>query len=114
MVGILNYAGLGFITLAHLVGLIMAILLLVKIKGTPAILATVAFALLFLLDIGNILRSTFPFLDKLIVNQVNMSSIGAVMGSFNCCCSIFSLAATICLIIAIWQAVSGNAEEGSE
>jgi hypothetical protein len=28
----------------------------------------------------------------------------------SCCCGLFQLAAFVCLIVAIWQAVSGKAE----
>jgi hypothetical protein len=93
--------------LAHLAGLVVAIILLVKHKGTAAILATVAFALLFIQDIGAVAR--LAFLDDLIFRQAAANTVRWVVGGFNCCCGFLDLAAIVCLIIAVWQAVSGAA-----
>jgi hypothetical protein len=99
------------LTLAYLAGLIAAILLLVKVKGTPAILATVAFAVLFLLGIGQIAR--LAFLERLVFEQFRPGQIVWAGGGFNCCCGILQLAAIVCLIIAVWQAVSGAKQGGT-
>ncbi len=98
--------------LVHLVGLIVAIILLVRVKGTPAILATVAFGLLLVQDIGLIVRSTF--LDQYIVRQMGFRTISWAMGGLGCCCNLFNLAAFACLIIALWQALSGQTVEEAE
>ena len=99
--------------LAYLVGLIVSIILLVKVKGTPAILSTVAFALLFLQNLGSaIFRSAV--VTKLVYGNTS-GQTGLWIGTgTNCCCGILNLAAIVCLIVAIWQAVSGNAEESLE
>ena len=98
--------------LAHLAGLIVAIILLVRVKGTPAILATVAFGLLLVQDIGLIVRSAF--LDQYIVRQMGFRTISWAMGGLGCCCSLFNLVAFVCLIIALWQALSGQTVEEAE
>ena len=98
--------------LVHLAGLIVAIILLVRVKGTPAILATVAFGLLLVQDIGLIVRSAF--LDQYIVRQMGFRTISWAMGGLGCCCSLFNLAAFVCLIIALWQALSGQTVEEAE
>ncbi len=99
-------------TLTHLAGLVVAIMLLRKAKGTPAILATVAFGVLFVQDVGQIIRRIF--LDNVVRNVTRIQGIWEMN---NCCCGIFELAAIICLVIAIWQAASGAgtiAEEADE
>jgi hypothetical protein len=98
--------------LVHLAGLIVAIILLVRVKGTPAILATVAFGLLLVQDIGLIVRSTF--LDQYIVRQMGFRTISWAMGGLGCCCNLFNLAAFVCLIVALWQALSGQTVEEAE
>jgi hypothetical protein len=105
----LTYVNLVILTLANLAGLVVAIILLTKVKGTPAILAAVAFGLAFLHYVGWIMRTAF--LDRLIFREMNYSTVPWASGGLNCCCGIFQLAAIVCLIIAIWQAVSGDAVE---
>lgn len=101
----LSYAPLIALTLAYLAGLVVAILLLVKVKGTPAILATIAFGLLFILGVGQIAR--LAFLDQVVRKQLSQIRWG--IGGFDCCCGILQLAAIVCLIIAIWQAIKPTA-----
>ncbi len=105
-----NYIPLVVSILAHLAGLIVAIILLVKHKGTAAILATVAFALLFIQDIGAIVR--LAFLNDLLFRQMAPRALRWVTGGLNCCCSLLDLAGIICLIVALWQAVVGPKEGG--
>jgi len=107
-----NFIPFAVTLLAHLAGLIVAIILLVKVKGTPAILATVAFGLLLIQDVGTIMRLTF--LDQYIIRQMSFRTISWAMGGLGCCCNIFNLAAFVCLIIALWQALSGQAVEEAE
>jgi hypothetical protein len=106
----LSYVTLIALTLAYLAGLVVAILLLVKVKGTPAILATVAFGLLFILGLGQIAHAAF--LERLVLDQLRPGQARWGIGSLNCCCGTLQLAAIVCLIIAIWQAVSGPKQEG--
>lgn len=104
----LAYIMQAVLILTHLAGLVVSIILLAKKKGTPAILATAAFGLLFLLDIGHILRASF--LDRALFDAIRSASgIGWASGGLTCCCGIFDLAAIVCLIIAIWQALSSRA-----
>ena len=109
----LNYVNLAVFTIAHLAGLVVAIILLLKVKGTPAILATVAFGLSFIQDIGAIMR--VAFLDRLIIRQVVIGgSVPWAMGGLGCCCGALDLIAIICLIVALWQAVSATGGEGEQ
>ena len=105
----MNYVNLAVFTIAHLAGLVVAIILLLKVKGTPAILATVAFGLLFIQDIGAIMRSTF--LDRLIIRQMVAGRTLWALNGLGCCCGALDLIATVCLIVAVWQAVSATAAE---
>ncbi len=100
----LYYISFALMILAHLVGLVVAIILLARKKGLPAVLATVAFALLFLLDIGRIIN--VAFLRRVLLQAVQSPrAIPWVSGSLDCCCGIFDLAAVILLIVALWQAL---------
>ena len=89
--------------LMHLTGLVVAIFLLVRAKGRAAILAAVGFALLVLISIGQIVL-TLPPVGREFYRVGGQWSVWV----YNCCCSIFDIAAVACLIVAIWQAVSGT------
>ena len=83
--------------LAHLVGLVIAIFLLVRTKSKAAILAAVGFGLFALINLGQIMQPLLPF-----------GRAGQWLPwVLSCCCSMFDLAAIGCLIVAFWQAVSG-------
>jgi hypothetical protein len=91
-------------TLAYLAGLVLAIILLVKSKAKAAILAAVAFGLLL---VRHVIAWWFSIpLHRFIYDVIDPDPAQWVVGAFNCCCSLIQLAAIICLIIAIWQAVS--------
>lgn len=107
----INYILQAAFTLAHLAGLVVAIILLVRHKGTAAILATIAFALLFIQDIGTIAR--MAFLDDLVFRQMAPRALRWATGGLNCCCGVLDLAGIICLIVAIWQAVVGTRQGGT-
>ena len=85
--------------LAHLAGLAIAIFLLVRTKSKAAILAAVGFGLLALVDLGQIVQSVLPLGGQL---------SRWLPWVLSCCCSMFDLAAIVCLIVALWQAVSGT------
>jgi len=108
----LNIIRLIVVALAYLAGLIAAIILLTRKKGTPAILAAVGFGLGFLQQIGAILQGTF--LSRMLYRQVDPASARYVGGGLNCCCGLFGVAAVVCLIIAIWQALSERALAADE
>ncbi len=99
--------------LAHLAGLVVAILLWVRRKGTAPMLATAAFALLFLLDIGGALRSG-AIEQPLLRAFGTPRSLPWVLGGLNCCCSFLDVVAIVLLIVALWQALSGGAEAEEE
>jgi hypothetical protein len=92
--------------IAHLAGLVVAIILLNRAKSTPATLGAVSFGVLFLQDIGRILRRLF--LDNVMRNLTGIRGIWEVN---NCCCGIFQVAAIVCLVVAVWQAISGDGTE---
>jgi hypothetical protein len=88
--------------LAHLAGLAVAIFLLIRSKGKAAILAALGFALLILINIGQIVLALPPVSGWLF-------SVGPwLIWALYCCCSILDMVAIACLIIAIWQAVLGT------
>ncbi|MGB9775705.1 MAG: hypothetical protein ACPLYD_12595 [Anaerolineae bacterium] len=86
---------------AHLAGLVVAVLLLVRRKGTAPILATAAFALLVILDAAQIVQTTLlPAIARQIRAPRVLPWIG---GSAHCCCGLLALVAWGCLIAAIWM-----------
>jgi hypothetical protein len=91
--------------LAYLAGLVVAIFLVVRAKGRAAILAAVGFALLTLVSIGQIVLA-LPSVSR------EFYRVGLwLVWVLNCCCSIFDIAAIACLIVAIWQAMSGTGSQ---
>ena len=105
----LTYVSFALFLIAHLAGLVAAIILLTRIKGTPAILATVAFGLLFVQDIGVIMRTAF--LNRLIFQRMAFRTLPWAQGGLDCCCGLFDLIAVVCLIVALWQAISATSAE---
>jgi hypothetical protein len=90
--------------LAYLAGLIVAIILLVRTKARAATLALVGFALLMLITLGQIVLS-LPQLTREFVR------VQWLVWVLSCCCSVLDLAAIVCLIVAIWQAVTGAGKQ---
>ena len=86
--------------LAYLAGLLVSIILLVRSKARAAILSAVAFGLMLLMHLfaSPIANLVFDVLDSDLAHTS--------LWGFDCCCSALQLAAIVCLIIAIWQAVS--------
>jgi hypothetical protein len=89
--------------LVHLAGLVVAIILLIRIKGTAAILATVGFALLTVISLGLIVVNI-----PAVAAQLFQAGVWSLWVS-NCCCGLLEVGAIVCLIIALWQALSGTA-----
>lgn len=98
------------ILLVHLAGVVVAVILLVRRRSTPAILALVGFGVLFVVDIANFGRSP---LVGLLARQGGMNWLWIANTGIGCCCSIFDVAAIVCLIVALWQAVSGSSVKES-
>jgi len=96
------------ILLVHLAGVVVAIILLVRRGGTPAILALVGFGVLFILDLASFGRGP---LVELLAGQARQLVV--VSTGLSCCCSVLDVAAVVCLIVAIWQAVSGPGAKGA-
>jgi hypothetical protein len=90
--------------LAYLAGLIVAIILLVRTKARAATLALVGFALLMLITLAQIVLS-LPQLTREFVR------VQWLVWVLSCCCSVLDLAAIVCLIVAIWQAVTGTGKK---
>ncbi len=97
------------VLLVHLAGVVVAVILLVRRGGTPAILALVGFGVLFLSDLVGLGRG--PLIGALAgqTRQLVLVSSGV-----NCCCSVVDVAAIVCLIVALWQAVSGTSSGAVE
>ena len=103
---LLHYIATALITLAHLAGLVVALLLLSRKKGTAAVLATVAFALLVLLDVGRIVETTLS--HRLLPQIARAARVGPwIAGGADCCCSLLDLGAIGCLIAALWKGLGG-------
>ena len=99
------------ILIVHLAGLVVAIILVIRHKSTPAILALVGFALRFILDLTNFGRSS---LIRLLADQMGMRQFLAANTGIGCCCSVIDVIAFVCIIIALWQAVSGAAQAAEQ
>lgn len=95
---------------AHLAGLVIAIILLVRHKGTAPILAMAAFALLVLLDAARLVQTNF--LPELIRGIRHPRAALWIGNSTACCCGLIDLIAWGCLIAAIWVGMS-RPEEGA-
>ncbi|MFN3761770.1 MAG: hypothetical protein ACK4WK_01035 [Anaerolineae bacterium] len=86
--------------LIHLAGLVVAVFLLVRRKGTAPILATIAFALLVILDAARIVETA---LLPAIVRQMRAPrALPWIGGGTTCCCGLLDLVAWGCLIAAFW------------
>jgi hypothetical protein len=98
------------VLLVHLAGMVVAIVLLVLQQGrrTAGVLALIGFALLLILDLASFAQGTLiRFLSRR-----TPAGIGFAHISVACCCSVFDIAAIVCLIVAIWQAMSSTGTEG--
>ena len=92
--------------LAHLTGVAVAIILLVRLESrrTPAVFALLGFALLSILDLANVARGPLiRLLSHRTVSGIRLASVGV-----GCCYSVFDVVAVVCLIVAIWQAALGR------
>lgn len=92
------------ILLAHLAGIVVAVILLVRHGGTPAILALIGFGVLFVADLAGFAGGPLVGLLASQTRQFLIANVGV-----GCCCSVLDVVAIVCLIVAIWQAVSGAA-----
>jgi hypothetical protein len=63
---------------------------------------------MLLLDVASLARG--PLIN--LVTHRTASGIRLAVASVGCCCSVFDVIATVCLIVAIWQALTGAAGEG--
>jgi len=93
------------ILLVHLAGVVVAVILLVRHRSTPAILALIGFGVLFIVSLADLGRGP---LIGLLAQQAGMQRFWIANASVGCCCSVFDVAAFVCLIVAIWQAVSAT------
>ncbi len=93
--------------LAHLGGVIAAIMLLSrhKQKQSPALLALIGFGVLLLVDLASFARA--PLVNLIIRQTRGAQRFLTVNTSIGCCCSVIDVAAIVCLILALWQAISG-------
>ena len=98
--------------LVHLVGVVVAVVLLVKRErpSAPAVLALTGFGLLVLLDaLGFVRGPLIAFITQRTAVGVRLAASGV-----GCCCSGLDVVATACLIVALWKGLSqGDNLEGS-
>lgn len=95
--------------LAHLAGLVVAVLLLVRRKGTAPILATAAFALLVILDAARIVETAL--LPAIARQMRTLRALPWLGGGTTCCCGLLDLVAWGCLIAALWLGIGQPAAE---
>ena len=95
------------ILLAHLAGLVVSIILLVRHKGTAAVLALIGFAVRLILDLASFGR---PSLTRLLAQRGGVRGFLAASTGVGCCCSVIDVVAIVCIIVALWQALSGGVE----
>jgi hypothetical protein len=109
--GLLNLLPAIPVLLAHLAGMVVAVILLIRQQGrhTAGLLALIGFALLVILDLGSFARGRLVRL----LSHRTATGIRLAHISVACCCNIFDVAAIVCLIVAIWQAISGTGTEGA-
>ena len=93
--------------LAHLAGVVVAVLLLTRRGGTPAILALVGFAVSAVVDIP---RIVFPLIQTRFFTMApdTFRTVTTGMTVTGCCCSVLDVGAVVCLIIAIWQTMQAE------
>ncbi|MGD8996551.1 MAG: hypothetical protein PVH80_00455 [Anaerolineae bacterium] len=92
------------VLLAHLAGMVAATILLVRQQGkrAAATLALIGFGLLVILDLANSAQGPLiRLLSRQTATGVRLAHISVI-----CCCSLLDVAAIVCLIVAIWQAMS--------
>jgi hypothetical protein len=90
--------------LAYLAGLVLAIILAVRAKAKAATLAAIAFGLLLVKHLAAWWFS-IPIYN-LVYDVIEGSFANWVVSGLDCCCGVLQLAAVVCLVIAVWQAVS--------
>ncbi|MFO7740939.1 MAG: hypothetical protein R6X31_01375 [Anaerolineae bacterium] len=110
--GFVNVLPLFPVLLAHLAGVVVAIILLVRSEGrrTPATLALLGFALLSALDLAKAAQG--PLIGLL--SRRTATGIRLVTAGVGCCYSVFDVTAVLCLIIAIWQAMRRHSARKAE
>ena len=93
------------VLLAYLGGAIVALILVIRQRSLPAILALIGFTVLAAMVLFNFLRA--PVIEFM-VRRGPFRHLGLAHASLGCCCSVFDVAAIACLIIALWQALTGR------
>ena len=99
------------VLLVHLAGMVVATMLLVRQQGerTAGLLALIGFAVLLILDLAGFAQGTLiRFLSRRTATGIRLAHI-----SVACCCSILDIAAIVCLIVAIWQAMLSTGSKGA-
>ena len=98
--------------LAHLAGVAVAIVLLVRQRerSLAAILAGAGFALLLLTDLAAFARG--PLIN--LISHRTRGGIRLAVTGVGCCCSVVDVAAIVCLIVALAQALSTPKPQGAQ
>lgn len=99
------------VILVHLAGVIVAGILIIRRDGsaTAPVLALIGFGLLLVLDVANFARG--PVIGQLL-RRTAVGDRAAVTG-VSCCCGLVDVAAAVCLIAAVWQALTRSVGEGA-
>ena len=102
--GLLNLLPIIPIILAHLAGIVVAVILLTRKKSQTAILALVGFGVLFVVDFARIGRA--PLISAILQRSGQVRTFMTLNTSLGCCCSVLDVIAVACLIVALWKAVA--------
>ncbi len=93
------------ILLAYLGGVVVALILVIRQRSLPAILALIGFTVLAAMVLFNLFRA--PVVEFM-ARRRPFRGLGVSHAILGCCCSVFDVAAIVCLIIALWQALTGR------
>jgi|YNPNPStandDraft_1061719.scaffolds.fasta_scaffold00547_6 hypothetical protein len=93
------------ILLAYLGGVTVALILVIRQRSLPAILALIGFTVLAAMVLFNFLRA--PVIEFMVRGRI-FRNPGVAHAGLGCCCSVFDVAAIVCLITALWQALAGR------
>lgn len=94
------------IILAYLSGAVVALVLALRYRSLPAVLALIGFAIFTAMALFNMLFRA-PMIEFLVRRGPFRDPIAAHAG-LGCCCSVLDVMAVVLLVVALWQAVKGS------
>jgi hypothetical protein len=103
------------VLLIQLAGVVVAAIVLARRRSTSAILALAGFGVMFVVGRANLARPA-------LVSGLSSSGLGsaglggylAIQAGVGCCCSLFDVAALVCLIVALWRGLGPDQAASNE